>query len=46
MIAGIGNVCGNDRRRDAQLHFRLQTGFHFQPKCSIDFPKACPAESA
>jgi hypothetical protein len=45
-MAGIGNGGGSDYRCDAWLHFRLQTGFHFQPKCSIDLPKACPAESA
>jgi hypothetical protein len=46
MIAGIGNVCGHDYRCDVRLHFRVQTGFHFFRKCSIDLPKAYAAESA
>jgi hypothetical protein len=46
MIVGIRNVCRNDHRCDVRLHFRVQTGFHFLRKCSIDLPKACPAESA
>jgi hypothetical protein len=46
MIAGIGNVCGDDHRCDVRLHFRVQTGFHFLQKCSIDLPKADAAESA
>jgi hypothetical protein len=45
-IAGIGNVCGHDHRGDVRLHFRVQTGFHFLRKCSIDLPKACAAENA
>jgi len=45
-MARIGNGFWNGHRCDAQPHFRVQTGFHFQPKCSIDLPKACPAESA